>query len=175
MGDFPVTRSTLPETSGEPSAWYSRTGRPALILPHGARGRGLRTAQISDSRPARLEKRVEETRWRGRRRHPGRRPPTTFPAVERSVSRPSATVLLHGAAPSWCWTKPPADSTLNARRRLLGLLLGSLLIRESLPAHDLAMVLDLCEWTIVLPQGLVKADGPTRRYSFDDRHLANAG
>jgi len=58
-----------------------------------------------------------------------------------------------------------------ARRQLIGLLKDFQHTRI-FTSHDLDMVLELCERTIVLHRGAVKADGPTLEIFGDDALLA---
>ncbi|MCJ7603624.1 MAG: cobalt ABC transporter ATP-binding protein, partial [Desulfobulbaceae bacterium] len=58
-----------------------------------------------------------------------------------------------------------------ARRQLLGLLRDFHHTRI-FTSHDLDMVLELCERTIVLHRGAVKADGPTLEIFGNDALLA---
>lgn len=58
-----------------------------------------------------------------------------------------------------------------ARRQLMGLL-REFRHTRIFTSHDLDMVLDLCERTIVLHEGEVKADGPTIEIFSDDDLLA---
>jgi cobalt/nickel transport system ATP-binding protein len=58
-----------------------------------------------------------------------------------------------------------------ARRRLIGLL-KEFSHTRIFTSHDLDMVLELCERTIVLKDGEVRADGPTREIFKDEVLLA---
>jgi cobalt/nickel transport system ATP-binding protein len=58
-----------------------------------------------------------------------------------------------------------------ARRQLMGLL-RDFHHTKIFTSHDLDMVLELCERTIILNQGEVKADGPTREIFQDEALLA---
>ena len=58
-----------------------------------------------------------------------------------------------------------------ARRQLIGLL-GNFRHTKIIASHDLDMVADLCERTIVLHEGCVRADGPTEEIFRDDALLA---
>ena len=58
-----------------------------------------------------------------------------------------------------------------ARRQLIGLL-GNFHHTKIIASHDLDMVADLCERTIVLHEGSVRADGPTEEIFRDDALLA---
>jgi cobalt/nickel transport system ATP-binding protein len=67
--------------------------------------------------------------------------------------------------------EPTSGLDPYARRQLLGLLKNFQHTRI-FTSHDLDMVLELCERTIVLHQGTVRADGPTREIFSDDALLA---
>ena len=58
-----------------------------------------------------------------------------------------------------------------ARRQLIGLL-GNFRHTKIIASHDLDMVADLCERTIVLHEGAIRADGPTADIFRDDALLA---
>jgi cobalt/nickel transport system ATP-binding protein len=58
-----------------------------------------------------------------------------------------------------------------ARRQLIGLL-GNFHHTKIIASHDLDMVADLCERTIVLHEGVIRADGPTADIFRDDALLA---
>jgi cobalt/nickel transport system ATP-binding protein len=59
-----------------------------------------------------------------------------------------------------------------ARRQLMALL-QDFHHTKIFTSHDLDMVLDICERTIILHEGLVKADGPTREIFQDETLLAS--
>lgn len=60
-----------------------------------------------------------------------------------------------------------------ARRRLINLL-ATFEHTKIIATHDLDLVLDLCQRTIVLHQGTIIADGPTREIFSDESILARA-
>ncbi len=71
--------------------------------------------------------------------------------------------------------EPTAGLDPRARKKLINLL-KSFKHSKILATHDLDMVLDLCERTIVMHDGLIKADGPTReifqnKTLLSDSHL----
>jgi len=66
--------------------------------------------------------------------------------------------------------EPTADLDPKARRELIGLLKG-FEHTKVIATHDLDMVLDLCERTIVMHQGRITADGPTASIFQDETLL----
>ena len=70
--------------------------------------------------------------------------------------------------------EPSSNLDPRARRRLIALLSG-FEHTKIVATHDLDMVLDLCERTIVLSDGRVTADGPTGEIFRDERLLEESG
>lgn len=68
--------------------------------------------------------------------------------------------------------EPSSNLDPLARRQLIELLL-TFEHTKIIASHDLDMVLDLCERTIVISEGEVAADGPTREI-FEDARLLSA-
>lgn len=66
--------------------------------------------------------------------------------------------------------EPSSNLDPRARRQFINLL-KEFTHTKIIASHDLDMVLDLCERTIVLQQGKVRIDGPTREIFADDRLL----
>ena len=64
--------------------------------------------------------------------------------------------------------EPSAGLDPRARKKLMSLL-KSFKHSKIIATHDLDMVLDLCERTIVIHDGLIKADGPTREIFQDEK------
>lgn len=69
--------------------------------------------------------------------------------------------------------EPSAGLDPLARRHLINLL-ASFKHTKIIATHDLDLVLDLCERTIILHDGLVRADGPTEEIFQDDVLLAKS-
>ncbi len=67
--------------------------------------------------------------------------------------------------------EPTSGLDPRSRRQLIALLHGFHHTRI-ITSHDLDMVLELCERTIVLHEGMVMADGPTREIFRDEALLA---
>jgi len=66
--------------------------------------------------------------------------------------------------------EPTAGLDPQARRQLIALL-HTFKHSKIIATHDLDMVLDLCERTVVLHNGQVKADGPTKEIFMDEKLL----
>ena len=69
--------------------------------------------------------------------------------------------------------EPSAGLDPKARKKLIGLL-KSFKHSKIIATHDLDMVLDLCERTIVIHDGLIKADGPTQETFQNDILLSDS-
>jgi cobalt/nickel transport system ATP-binding protein len=69
--------------------------------------------------------------------------------------------------------EPSSGLDPRARKQLITLL-DSFTHTKIIASHDLDMVLDLCERTIILYEGMVKADGPTVEIFQDDALLAES-
>jgi cobalt/nickel transport system ATP-binding protein len=67
--------------------------------------------------------------------------------------------------------EPTSNLDPAARRHFIGLL-ASFGHTKIVATHDLDMVLDLCERTIVMKEGRIAADGPTRELFADEAMLA---
>jgi cobalt/nickel transport system ATP-binding protein len=66
--------------------------------------------------------------------------------------------------------EPSSGLDPRARRQLIGLL-GSFEHTKIIATHDLDLTLDLCERTIVIHEGNVARDGPTREIFMDEAFL----
>jgi cobalt/nickel transport system ATP-binding protein len=69
--------------------------------------------------------------------------------------------------------EPSSGLDPKARKKLIGLL-KSFKHSKIIATHDLDMVLDLCERTIVIHGGLIKADGPTQEIFQNDILLSDS-
>lgn len=70
--------------------------------------------------------------------------------------------------------EPSSNLDPKARRRLIGLL-ATFRHTKLIATHDLELALELCERTVVMREGLVAADGPTREVFADARLLDECG
>ena len=99
------------------------------------------------------------------------RPPYRLSGGEkRSVA--IATVL--SMSPDIMVMDEPTSNLDPRARRLLIELLKSFLHTKIIATHDLDMVMDLCERTLVIRDGLIIADGPTKEIMEDEDLLASS-
>ena len=99
------------------------------------------------------------------------RPPYRLSGGEkRSVA--IATVL--SMSPDILVMDEPTSNLDPKARRLLIELLKSFMHTKIIATHDLDMVMDLCERTLVMRDGLVIADGPTAHIMEDEELLASS-
>jgi cobalt/nickel transport system ATP-binding protein len=98
------------------------------------------------------------------------RPPYRLSGGEkRSVA--IATVL--SMSPDIMVMDEPTSNLDPRARRLLIELLKSFLHTKIIATHDLDMVMDLCERTLVIRDGLIIADGPTKEIMENEELLAS--
>lgn len=169
IGDYPLTLQTLPlirKTVG----MIFQDPDDQLFMP--TVGDDVAFGPLNLGLPAdEVEKRVDEALALVGASHLRQRPPYKLSGGEkRAVS--IATVLA--MSPDILVMDEPS-SALDplGRRRLIGLL-QSFRHTKIIATHDLDLVLDLCERTIILHQGEVLADGPTLEL-FQDEVLLKEG
>jgi cobalt/nickel transport system ATP-binding protein len=168
IGDVPVGKDTLPDIR-KTVGFVFQNPDDQLFMPtvyddvaFGPMNLGLPETDIADRTRDALE-RVGASQL-------GDRPPYRLSGGEkRSVA--IATVL--SMCPSLLvLDEPSSNLDPRARRRLIELL-GGFEHTKIIATHDLDLALDLCERTIVISQGTVAADGPTREI-FADEGLLDA-
>lgn len=119
--------------------------------------------------PAELDMHVTEALNRVGALHLKDRPPHHLSGGEKRAVA-IATVLSMGPS-ILVMDEPSSNLDPGARRRLINLL-KTFEHTKILATHDLDMALELCNRTIVLHRGEVKADGPTRAIFTNDALLA---
>lgn len=100
------------------------------------------------------------------------RPPYKLSGGEK---RAAAIATVLAMAPDILVMDEPSSSLDPGIRRRLINLLATFEHTKIIATHDLDLVLELCERTIVLNGGQVKADGPTRDIFDDEELLAQCG
>ena len=168
IGDVPVSKDTLSDIR-KAVGFVFQNPDDQLFMPtvyedvaFGPMNLGLPAADV-EQRAADALERVGVTKLRDR-------PPYRLSGGEkRSVA--IATVLA--MCPNvLVLDEPSSNRDPQARRRLIELL-ATFEHTKIIASHDLDMALDLCERTIVISQGEVAADGPTREI-FEDAGLLDA-
>jgi cobalt/nickel transport system ATP-binding protein len=168
VGDFPVTRSTLPEIRRTVGMVFQEPD-DQLFLPtvredvaFGPLNLGLPAGEV--------ERRVADALERVGAAHLADRPPYHLSGGEKR--RVAIATVLSMEPSILVLDEPTSGLDPHARRRLMGLL-REFHHTKIFTSHDLDMVLELCERTIVLHEGVVKADGPTWDIFRDDQLLAD--
>lgn len=169
VGDWPVTRSTLPEVRRSLGMVF-QDADDQLFMPtvqddvaFGPRNLGLPEAEV--------EARVVGALDRVGAAHLRRRPPHRLSGGEKRAAA-IATVLAMG--PSILVMDEPSSSLDPSARRALIAQLRGFEHTKIVASHDLDLVLDVCRRTIVLARGRIVADGPTSEILSDDALLAGA-
>ncbi len=169
IGDFPLTKETVKEIRKTVGMIFQDPD-DQLFMPtvfddvaFGPLNLGLPAAEV--------ERRVGEALTRVGAGHLRERPPYKLSGGEKravaiaSVLAMSPDILV--------MDEPTSNLDPRARRQLIELLRG-FHHTKIIATHDLDMVLDLCERTIVIHDGQVTADGPTLDIFNDERLLGES-
>lgn len=167
IGDFPLTKATV-QNIRKTVGMIFQDPDDQLFMPtvyddvaFGPLNLGLP--------PAEVEQRVQDALIRTDVAHLRERPPYKLSGGEkRSVA--IATVLAM-TPDILVMDEPSSNLDPKARRTLIELLAG-FHHTKIIATHDLDMVLDLCERTIVIHDGRIMADGPTLEIFRNDALLA---
>jgi cobalt/nickel transport system ATP-binding protein len=167
IGETPLTRETLPTIRRTVGVVFQDPD-DQLFMPtvfddvaFGPRNQGLPDEEVARRVQAALE-RVGV--WGVRSK-----PPYRLSGGEKK--RVAIAGVLAMAPDILVMDEPTSGLDPHARRKLIGLL-GEFSHTRIFTSHDLDMVLELCPRTIVLREGAVMADGPTRAIFDDDALLA---
>ena len=148
----------------------SGSGR-SVVLPDGARRRGVRSAQsrISAGRSA-----AARRRGAGRRGAVGieDRPPQHLSFGEK---RRVCLAGVLACEPSLLALDEPSSNLDPRARRGLIEILKKCPAAQIIASHDLELVVELCSRVIVLDQGRIQADGPAREILADEKLMARHG
>ena len=156
IGDFPLTTATLPEIRRTVGMVFQDPD-DQLFMPtvfddvaFGPQNLGLTGAEV--------EERVQEALARVGAGHLRDKPPYRLSGGEKK--RVAIATVLAMSPDILVMDEPTSGLDPFARRQLIALLKDFHHTRI-FTSHDLDMVLELCERTIVLHEGEVRADGPT--------------
>jgi cobalt/nickel transport system ATP-binding protein len=170
VGDFPLTRSTVGEVRRTVGMVFQDPD-DQLFMPTVGEDVAFGPVNLGLP-PEEVEARVSEALARVGASGLRDRAPYHLSGGEKRVAA-IATVLA--MSPSiLVMDEPSSNLDPRARRRLIELLAGFEHTRI-VATHDLDMVLDLCERTIVMAEGRVTADGPTAEIFSDEALLAASG
>ena len=163
VGDLPFTKRTLPDIRRTVGMVFQDPD-DQLFMPtvfedvaFGPLNLGLSAGEV--------EERVREALERVGAPHLRERPPYRLSGGEKK--RVAIATVLSMAPDILVMDEPTNGLDPLARRRLIELL-KEFRHTKIFTSHDLDMVLELCERTIVLHVGEVRADGPTREIFRDD-------
>jgi cobalt/nickel transport system ATP-binding protein len=118
-----------------------------------------------------VEQRVTAALHQAGAAHLRDRPPYKLSGGEKRLAA-IATVLA--MTPDILVMDEPSSGLDPRARRMLIELLAGFRHTKIIATHDLDLVLDLCERTVVLREGRIMADGPTSAIFADDRLLAES-
>ena len=169
VGDYPIAKETISNIRRSVGVIFQNPD-DQLFMPtvyddvaFGPLNLGLPLSEV--------EARVEQALQTVGAAHLKDRPPYKLSGGEkRSVSIASVLAM---APDILVMDEPSAALDPQARRRLIKLL-ASFEHTKIIASHDLDLVLDLCQRTIVLSQGRIIADGPTLEIFNDEALLAQA-
>ena len=167
IGDFPLSKTTLPEIRRTVGMVFQDPD-DQLFMPtvfedvaFGPYNLGLTGDDV--------EQMVRESLERVGAAHLQGKPPYHLSGGEKK--RVAIATVLSMSPDILVMDEPTNGLDPFARRQLMGLL-REFQHTKIFTSHDLDMVLDLCERTIVLNEGEVRADGPTLEIFRDDALLA---
>jgi cobalt/nickel transport system ATP-binding protein len=167
IGDFPLTKKTLPEVRRTVGMVFQDPD-DQLFMPtvyedvaFGPFNLGLPQEEINV--------RVEQSLQTVGVEHLKNKPPYRLSNGEKR--RVAIASVLSMAPDILVMDEPTTGLDPFARRRLIALM-HEFKHTKIFTSHDLDMVLDLCERTIVLHEGTVKADGPTLEIFRNEALLA---
>ncbi len=166
IGDFPVTKQTLQDVRRSVGMVF-QDPNDQLFMPTVAEDVGFGPLNLGLS-SAETEERIDSALRQVGALHLKDRPPHHLSGGEkRSVA--IATVLA--MSPDVLVLDEPSTGLDPRGRRQLIDWLRNYRHTKIIAGHDLDLVLDLCERTLVLAQGRIIADGPTRDIFSDQRLL----
>ncbi|MDD3814976.1 MAG: ABC transporter ATP-binding protein [Desulfocapsaceae bacterium] len=167
IGDFPLTKKTLPEIRRTVGMVF-QDADDQLFMPtvfddvaFGPFNLGLPVDEVKQRVKAVLEQ-VGAA-------HLQEKPPYHLSGGEKK--RVAIATVLSMSPDILVMDEPTSGLDPFARRQLMGLL-RDFQHTKIFTSHDLDMVVELCQRTIVLHKGIVKADGPTLEIFNDDALLA---
>lgn len=167
VGDYPLTRETLQEVRRTVGMVFQDPD-DQLFMPTVRDDVAFGPLNLGFP-PEEAERRVLDALARVGAEHLMDKPPYRLSGGEKK--RVAIATVLSMTPAILVMDEPTAGLDPYARRQLVGLL-REFRHTKIFTSHDLDMVLELCERTIVLSEGEVAADGPTREIFRDAALLA---
>ena len=168
IGEEPLTPDRIPDVRRRVGMIFQDPD-DQLFMPtvesdvaFGPRNMGLPEAEVK----SRVEAALERVGMTGL----GPRPPHRLSGGEKR--RAAIATVLSMSPDLLVLDEPSAGLDPHARRQLIGLL-RAFTHTKIIATHDLDLVLELCERTIVLDRGTVRVDGKTREIFSDEALLAS--
>jgi cobalt/nickel transport system ATP-binding protein len=168
IGDFPLTKVTLPEIRRTVGMVFQDPD-DQLFMPTVYDDVAFGPLNLGFPGPE-VEQRVRDALEKVGAAHLRDKPPYHLSGGEKK--RVAIATVLSMSPDILVMDEPTAGLDPFARRRLMGLL-TEFRHTKIFTSHDLDMVLELCERTILLREGTVAADGPTRDIFRDEALLAS--
>jgi cobalt/nickel transport system ATP-binding protein len=167
IGDFPLTKATLPEIRRTVGMVFQDPD-DQLFMPtvHDDVAFGPFNLGLPDEE---VERRVREALEHVGSAHLMNKPPYHLSGGEKK--RVAIATVLSMSPDILVMDEPTSGLDPFARRQLMALL-RDFRHTKIFTSHDLDMVMDLCERAIVLHEGEIKADGPTREIFQNEDLLA---
>lgn len=170
VGDWPVSRSTLVEVRRRVGLVFQDPD-DQLFMPTVFQDVAFGPAN-QHLPPPEIEQRVDEALAHVGAEHLGQRPSHRLSGGERRAVALATVLALH---PDILLLDEPSAGLDPVTRRRLIRWLGSFEHTRIVASHDLDLVLDCCERTLVLAAGRIIADGPTWSLLTDAALLERAG
>ncbi len=166
IGDYPLTRTTLPEIRRTVGMVFQNPD-DQLFMPTVYDDVAFGPLNLGIPREE-VEQRVLDALERVGAGHVRNKAPYHLSGGEKK--RVAIATVLSMSPDILVMDEPTSGLDPCARRQLMQLL-KEFHHTKIFTSHDLDMVLDVCERTIVLHEGEVRADGPTREIFADERLL----
>jgi cobalt/nickel transport system ATP-binding protein len=166
IGDFPLTRATLPEIRRTVGMVFQNPD-DQLFMPTVYDDVAFGPLNLGFPREE-VEQRVQDALEQVGAAHVKSKAPYHLSGGEKK--RVAIATVLSMSPDILVMDEPTSGLDPCARRQLMQLL-KEFHHTKIFTSHDLDMVLDVCERTIVLHEGAVMADGPTREIFANERLL----
>jgi cobalt/nickel transport system ATP-binding protein len=166
IGDFPLTRETVSDIRKTVGMVFQDPD-DQLFMPTVFEDVAFGPLNLGLP-PDEVERRAVESLTRVDALHLRDRPPYRLSGGEK---RAVAIATVLAMSPSILVMDEPTSNLDPAARRHFIALLATFAHTKIIATHDLDMVVDLCERTIVMKEGRVAADGPTRDVFADEAFL----